>query len=341
MAPAVAGIVLAVTHGDDDHAGLVIEELSKRAARVARFDTESYPDRAAVVFDGAPGRVEAHLRLEGQAIRGRDIGAVFYRHRRLPQAAQIADREARRMAESELLAAIDGALLSLDAFWLNHPIANRLARHKPLQLSLAVREGFRIPETRITNDPEEVRRLYGEWEGRLVAKLAGGQIAGEGHDDEYAIYTTRLREGDLQASAAIAACPAIYQRLIEKAFDLRVTVVGDQIFACRIITPSNDEPHVDWRRAGRHAVSYEPHDLDPVTARKCRAVMRRLGLELAGIDMIVTPDDETVFLELNAAGQWAWIEQATGMPIAAAVAERLIEGANRHRAGPRSASVRA
>jgi len=339
VTPADAGIVLAVTHGADDHVGLVVEELSKRAAMVARFDTELYPERAAVRFDGAPGRVEAQLRLGGGAIRGRDIGAVFYRHRRLPQATQIEDRQARRMAESELLAAIDGALLSLDAFWLNHPIANSLARHKPLQLALAVREGLRIPETRITNDPEEVRRLYGEWDGQLVAKLAGGQIAGEGHDEEYAIYTTRLRERDLQASAAIAACPAIYQRLVEKAFDLRVTVVGDQIFACRIISPLKEEPQADWRPAGRHAVSYEPHHLDPVTARTCRAVTRRLGLELAGIDMIVTPDDETVFLELNAAGQWAWIEQATGMPIAAAVADLLIEGANRHRAGRGPASM--
>ncbi len=338
MGPADAGIVLAVTHGGDDHAGLVVEELSKRAAQVARFDTELYPGRAAVLFDGAPRHVEAQLRLEGGAIRGRDIGAVFYRHRRLPQASQIADRQARRMAESELLATIDGALLSLDAFWLNHPIANRLARHKPLQLALAVREGLRIPETRITNDPEEVRRLYGEWEGQLAAKLAGGQIADEGRDEEYAIYTTRLTERDLEASAAIAACPAIYQRLVEKAYDLRVTVVGDQIFACRIITPLKEQPDVDWR-LGRHDVFYETHDLDPVTARKCRAVMRRLGLELAGIDMVVTPDDETVFLELNAAGQWAWIEQATGMPIAAAIAERLIEGANSHRAGSRSASV--
>jgi hypothetical protein len=48
---------------------------------------------------------------------------------------------------------------------------------------------------------------------------------------------------------------------------------------------------------------------------------------MAGLDLIVTPGGDTVFLELNAAGQWAWIEAATGLPIAAAIAEELLAGA--------------
>jgi hypothetical protein len=35
------------------------------------------------------------------------------------------------------------------------------------------------------------------------------------------------------------------------------------------------------------------------------------------------PDGRLVFLEVNASGQWAWVEEATGMPIAAAIARLL------------------
>ena len=38
-----------------------------------------------------------------------------------------------------------------------------------------------------------------------------------------------------------------------------------------------------------------------------------------------------MFLELNAAGTWAWIQHATGLPIAAAFAENLVAGARRAR----------
>jgi glutathione synthase/RimK-type ligase-like ATP-grasp enzyme len=48
-----------------------------------------------------------------------------------------------------------------------------------------------------------------------------------------------------------------------------------------------------------------------------------LNLEIGGIDLIVTPEGETVFLEINAAGQWKWIEDATELPIASAIARRL------------------
>jgi hypothetical protein len=36
------------------------------------------------------------------------------------------------------------------------------------------------------------------------------------------------------------------------------------------------------------------------------------------------PDGGYTFFELNPNGQWAWVEQLTGLPIAAALAEELL-----------------
>lgn len=338
--PEGIGTVLVVTHGRDDHVPLVMSELLARGVPAVRFDTERYPADASLTFAASEARAGAQLRLGDEVVRSEDITAVLYRHRRRPQAPAVADPRAREMAESELLAALDGALLSLDAFWINHPHANRLARHKPLQLALAVREGFTVPETRITSDPQEVRDLFRAWNGQMVAKLAGGQIETTNGEEQYAIFTTLLDESAVGRDDAISACPAIYQRHLDKAFDLRVTVVGDQIFACRIESQDNADARIDWRAAGREAVEHKPHQLDPVAAKRCRALTRRLGLELAGLDLIVTPDGETVFLEINAAGQWAWVQQTTGMPIAAAIADRLVSGPQSRRAGAGPGTVR-
>jgi hypothetical protein len=44
------------------------------------------------------------------------------------------------------------------------------------------------------------------------------------------------------------------------------------------------------------------------------------------VDLRRTPSGEHVFLEVNTAGQWLFVEQATGQPIAQALAEALVAG---------------
>lgn len=297
--------------------------LAERGMPAVRFDTDApyKGSLAQVAISG--GRPHSYLHVSDSWLCCDDVSSVLYRHLQLPEANHIEDPEARELARSELRATLEGALLGLDAYWLNHPYANRLARHKPSQLALAVREGLTVPETRITDDPEQVRDLYRRWEGRMVAKLAGGQLTASELDAQYAVFTTLIEEVDLAESASLSACPAIYQRLIEKDFDLRVTVVGEQIFACRIKVESSEHPSVDWRAADRNAVSISELEVDASLAERCLALVRRLGLEYAGLDFVVTPAGEAIFLELNAAGRWLWVEDATGQPIAAAIADRL------------------
>jgi len=62
------------------------------------------------------------------------------------------------------------------------------------------------------------------------------------------------------------------------------------------------------------------------------ALMARLGLVYGAIDMRLTPDDRYVFLEINPAGQWLFVEQESGQAIAAALA-RLLHARDVERAG--------
>ncbi|MDQ3722580.1 MAG: hypothetical protein M3376_05820, partial [Actinomycetota bacterium] len=327
QASGAPGTVLIVTRRLDDHVALVESELAARGARAARLNTELYTqDRALVRFRAGGARASAVLQIDGEAVDADDVGAVLFRHLHTPTAPDVAEGSARELAESELRAALEGSLLSLDAHWLNHPHDNRLARHKPLQLALAAREGLAVPDTRVTASPAEIRSLFRSWNGRMIAKLVGGQVVASSADEQHMVFTTLLDEDDLRDDAMLAACPALYQRLIEKAFELRVTVVGDEVFTCRIDSQSTHDGTVDWRHAVTSGVGLEPYGLDPTLARTCVALTRRMGLRFAGIDLIVTPDGEPVFLELNAAGTWAWVQRSTGLPIAAALADELIAG---------------
>jgi glutathione synthase/RimK-type ligase-like ATP-grasp enzyme len=300
--------------------------------RAVRLDTDIHGERSMAAFAVEGGRVRTRLHIDGHELDGDDVTAVLYRHLHLREAPLILDSKARELAESELRATLEGALLAIDAYWLNHPYANRLARNKPLQLALAAREGLSVPETRITDDPEEIRALHRHWDGAMVAKLVGGQVVAPNVDEQYVVHTTLVEEGDLGSDAALAACPAIYQRRVEKAFDLRVTVVGERLFTCRIDSQGSEQGAVDWREVGPGALPIRECELDGDIAGKCLALMRRLGIDFAGLDLIVTPQGETVFLEVNAMGQWLWAQELTGMPIASAIVDQLLDGG----CGPRS-----
>jgi glutathione synthase/RimK-type ligase-like ATP-grasp enzyme len=52
-------------------------------------------------------------------------------------------------------------------------------------------------------------------------------------------------------------------------------------------------------------------------------LLKAAGLRYGAVDMRRTPDGRHVFLEVNPAGQWRFVEQVTGQPITAAMARLL------------------
>jgi glutathione synthase/RimK-type ligase-like ATP-grasp enzyme len=51
--------------------------------------------------------------------------------------------------------------------------------------------------------------------------------------------------------------------------------------------------------------------------------MKTLGLSFGALDLILTPQGEYVFLEVNPSGQWVWIEDKLDLPISRSIAEWL------------------
>jgi glutathione synthase/RimK-type ligase-like ATP-grasp enzyme len=118
---------------------------------------------------------------------------------------------------------------------------------------------------------------------------------------------------------------------VPKDHELRVTIVGEQVFGCRIDSQARPETAVDWRAGGGRLAPQHAVEVEQGLARRCIALSRRLALDFAGLDLIVTPRGEVVFLEINANAQWLWLDRDVGLPIARAIAERLVAGAAAHR----------
>ena len=75
-------------------------------------------------------------------------------------------------------------------------------------------------------------------------------------------------------------------------------------------------------------------------AELCQRLREKLGLIFGCIDLVVTPDGEYVFLEINEMGQFLFVEQATGLPLLDAFSELLIQARPDFVFDPRSPGLR-
>lgn len=320
-------MILIVTGPRDSHANLVEPKLRARGARVVRFDWADIPYRASLslTWSGGQRRVELAT-AEGKV----DLRACTAAWLRRPGSARpsdaITDPFLRAYLEDEYLRLRNDLCNALEVPWLPAPPAViQRADNKHLQLSLATELGWEIPPTLITNDPDELLAFYRAHDGTLIDKMPSVAFSGTQLATQRVIrYTQPVTARDIGYARRVRHSPMLFQRRIDKRFELRVTVVDDQVFAAEIHSQSTRRTQLDWRHYDWGHTPHRPHALPEEERARCVALCRRLGLRFGAIDLIVTPDDRYVFLEINPNGQWQWIEDEAGLPISDAVCEALV-----------------
>jgi glutathione synthase/RimK-type ligase-like ATP-grasp enzyme len=134
--------------------------------------------------------------------------------------------------------------------------------------------------------------------------------------------TRVLRQAELALLDSVRLAPVIFQEFVPALCDLRVTALGDRLFATAI-TPPPGAYAADYRM-DLDGARFAPTDLPAATEGALRALMRELGLLFGAIDLRLTPEGRYVFLEINPAGEWRFIEERSGQPLTAAMGDLLI-----------------
>ena len=322
-------MILVISHDDDDHARGVIAVLRDLGADARLFDVASFPQQASLAL--RYGDLEGcDLTLEDA--QGRlDLRAVDTVWWRRPQPLELDPRVPPAEVQftyTECAEAITGLWTTLEAFWVNDPGRDRAAAHKAHQLRVADDAGLRIPRTLITNDPHRARAFVDELApAPTVYKCFSAT-------PEHWRETRVLRADELALLVRVAIAPVIFQEYVPAEVDVRVTIVGDACFPAAITAAADAYP-VDFR-IDLDRTHIEPTELPGDVEARLRDLLARLGLVYGAIDLRRTPDGEHVFLEVNPAGQWRFVERQTGQPITEAVARTLAAG---RPAAPRPATV--
>lgn len=315
--------MLVIAQVGDGTADLVIDALVARGAVVARIDTADFP--SALSLAATPDRIDSPgwLCARGQRV---DLGLVRSVYRRSPARFVFPDGMSapeRRFATLESVYGLGGVLCAQPWRWIDHPSAVADASYKPRQLNVAMRCGLSVPRSLVTNVGARAREFAAEVGGALVYKsLSTGVVAEQ--DEVRIIYTSRLTASDLD-DGAIGLCCHLLQEWVPKAFDVRLTVVGDRCFAV-VVHAGSTEAEVDWR-ARYDDLRYEVCQTPAEVRCGVLSYLRKFGLTCGAFDFSVTPDGRWWFLECNPAGQWGWIAEETGLPIAEAIADELVGAA--------------
>jgi hypothetical protein len=313
----------------DGHLPPVLTELAARGHEVQVFNPAAFPESATVTVETTPSGPRTVIAWEGQVIDLAGVGSVWYRrpgHFALPEG--LADKEAEWL-RGECSALVNGIYATTDALWVSEPHRLRRADLKLLQLHIAQRLGFRVPTYTVTNDPERARSFLAEHpDGVVVKGLWLPTILLQ--DRVGMIYTHRVTPQDAEQLDSVRHGPTFLQAFVPKARDIRVTVIGEQIFAAGIESMTVAEARVDFRRAEMMALPHRPVTLPEPVAAACLGIVRELGLRFGAIDLLETPEGDYVFLENNPNGQWYWIEVMTGQPMARAMADLLEQGERAH-----------
>ena len=318
--PTTPDTVLLVTASCDQSADLVKKALRDSGEKWFRLNTDKFPWEVKSTF--SPGSGFAYWERTNR-VESSEIKAVWYRRNVSPELPPETDEHHREFCGREHRAYIEGTLATLDGVkWLSHPAATARAELKLLQLSIAHEIGFVIPITATTNNPGTVSEMSQEHE--LVAKAvrSGYLNSPEGFR---AVFTTQLSEEDLADLDGLALAPATFQELVPKKSDIRVTVVGRKVFAAEILSQERESSKIDWRATDDPFLKHRPHQLPSDIAQKCRRLTSELGIDFGAIDLALTNEDSYIFFEINPNGEWLWIQQQLGLPIAESISEWLTQ----------------
>ncbi len=324
--------ILIITHtGDNFSIEKVTEYIELNGFEVIRFDVDLYPMQNRLTTAFEDGSWISILETAETKYRLDDIAAVWYR-----RAYNIGNGLKEEMdakfygaAMGEIRNTLFGFLESIDAYSLGKPSVYRRLDSKEEQLKIAEKIGLKIPETCMTNNPEQARQFILKHKNVIGKMQTGFAIYEDGVEN--VVFTNVIDKNKLEELDSLQYCPMQFQTRLEKKKELRVTVVGQDIYAFEIDSQKSEAAKVDWRKDGLNLIDqWVETQLPQEIELKLLELLDVYHVDYGAIDIILTPEDEYYFIEINAAGEFFWLDNLTnGNLISKSIADLLCDKAPR------------
>jgi glutathione synthase/RimK-type ligase-like ATP-grasp enzyme len=308
-------MILIVTVAGDLHA-LVIQ----RALRMGGYsncfivECDRVAQREALSFGLNCEIADRLLTSEGRHVSVADASIIWFRTMRLHQLLdnEVDSPDARVIVDNDCRGGLMGLLLTqFRGKWISTPEATQRASDKTLQLDVALRCGFRVPKTLITQSVDDLKRFWEDCGQRVIAKTLVGAPGPF-------LETTLIDDLRSLDRESVEAAPTMFQEYVPGTAHLRINTFGSRSYAALI-----ESPQVDWRTNLNVPISAV--DVEPSIHTRIQSVLRALDLEMGVVDIKLTPAGEPVWLEVNPQGQFLFLDALTSLRVADNFAAFLLE----------------
>jgi hypothetical protein len=309
--------VLIFSTATDIHARVVAKEIERAHGQAVILDVADFPKKWKLSFSLSNSSNSVSIHHGNQSISGDDLVGVWWRRAHRHRIPQVTDPKIRTFCYNESQALFQGWIYSLDWKIINPLSAQFAADRKPLQLHRATSIGLQIPDTVITNSPEEAEDFVRRRKSGAVFKILTST--------SWQLTETRdFKPGYFKQLSKLKMAPAIFQEKIQSKEDIRVTIIDDAVFAVSI-RATHRLAKLDWRLDPAPKIT--PHDLPKDIKKKLVKLLEALGLRFGAIDLGLTPQNDYVFYEVNPAGQFLFCEIHGKQKISRALAAALLRSA--------------
>ncbi|OJX52165.1 MAG: MvdD family ATP-grasp ribosomal peptide maturase [Flavobacterium sp. 38-13] len=324
--------VLIITHTHDNESiETVTQQLKKYNARAIRFNVDLYPLHYGLTSCFEDGQWKIYLDHNGERESLHDIAALWYRrsHNLGSGLSSVLEGEYLSSAHGEIRTTLFGMLESMNCFQIGKFSQYRRLDSKEEQMKIASSLGLKIPETCITNNPDEAKKFVLSHPKGAITKMQSSFAIDRG-GVEHVVFTNVITEDNLDAIDSLQYCPMQFQEKLEKQKELRITIVGDAVFSFAVDSQKLDNAKIDWRREGVELLDqWEPYDLPETIKQKLLKMMDIYQINYGAVDIIVTPENEHYFLEINSAGEFFWLDRLIDGAISDQIAKVLSDEAPR------------
>jgi glutathione synthase/RimK-type ligase-like ATP-grasp enzyme len=322
--------VLILTHDYDPEVTLVTIKLQSRGIQCVRLNTNDIAhEQLRVRYGIGPESSKANIEFTvGQhELDPSRVSAVLLRQFDLKEVNFCGNEVVRAFLFQQWAHAFQILQRNLACEWISNPDATIKSSDRIRQLLAAETIGFDVPPTLITNDSTAAKDFYRLHGGNVVLKalhhhsvLVGGTM--------YSTYARRMNDSELlMLDENLVGAPCILQKRLVKKSELRVTVIGEKVFAVELGHNFLDDDDIDihhYLRTNNFPIE-KVESLPDRILNGCISLVKSLGLKYGAIDFAIEKDsNRLIFLEINPTGEWYWIESKTGLRMTDAVAN-LIE----------------
>jgi ATP-GRASP peptide maturase of grasp-with-spasm system len=194
--------------------------------------------------------------------------------------------------------------------------------NKVFNLSIAMKSGLIVPETFVIEDKDYLCNLMDK--SPLITKSVDISYFNN-NGIKYGFYTNEIKKEDI-INVPDNFGLSLVQHKLKKKYELRIFYLNGFVFVNAIFSQNDSQTSTDFRRYNYSKPNRSvPFNLPKKIQNKINKFMSIKKLKSGSIDIVVTSNNDFVFLEVNPFGQFDQVSRPGNFFIERLIAENLIK----------------